>query len=228
MSSSFLVATDLKYEWRNKDLLSRDPNRTLWDIPRLEICEPGIVLLAGRNGSGKSTLLRCLLGLMRPTSGNIRWFGAEGNVPGKIGYIPELPVLPSRIKVGELIQSLLGLTPQQLEQLESSDAYPPSLRITNLLGRQAHMLSKGQQQRLILTLALRGQPAGFVLDEPFSGLDPWARAELAELLVTLSTRNHFLLISTHDAPQKLREHVRETWIIANEKLSIQAGCSIPE
>jgi ABC-2 type transport system ATP-binding protein len=165
---------------------------------------------------------------MQPTSGNIQWFGTEGNVPGKIGYIPELPVLPSRIKVGELIQSLLGLTPHQLERLESSDAYPPSLRITNLLGRQAHMLSKGQQQRLILTLALRGNPAGFVLDEPFSGLDPWARAELAELLVTLSTRNHFLLISTHDAPQKLREHVRETWIIANEKLSIHAGCSIPE
>jgi ABC-type Mn2+/Zn2+ transport system ATPase subunit len=67
-----------------------------------------------------------------------------------------------------------------------------------------------------------------VLDEPFSGLDPWARAELAELLVTLSTKNHFLLISTHDAPLKLREHVRETWIIANQQLTVHPGCSIPE
>ncbi|MBM3381553.1 MAG: ATP-binding cassette domain-containing protein [Betaproteobacteria bacterium] len=228
MSSSFLVATDLKYEWRNTDLFSREPNKTLWKIPRLEISKPGIVLLAGRNGSGKSTLLRCLLGLMRPTTGEVCWFGEKDNLRGKIGYIPELPVLPSRIKVGELIESLLGLKPQQLVQLESDDSYPASLRISNLLQRQAHLLSKGQQQRLILTLALRSQPAGFVLDEPFSGLDPWARTELAELLVTLSNRSHFLLISTHDAPQKLRDHVRETWIIANEQLSVHAGCSIPE
>jgi ABC-type multidrug transport system ATPase subunit len=228
MSSSFLVATDLKYEWRNKDLFSREPNKTLWEVPRLEISQPGIVLLAGRNGSGKSTLLRCLLGLMKPTSGNISWFGGESNLRGKIGYIPELPVLPSRIKVGELTESLLGLNRHQLETLEGADSYPPSLRITSLLGRQAHLLSKGQQQRLILTLALRGSPSGFVLDEPFSGLDPWARAELAELLVTLSTKNHFLLISTHDAPLKLREHVRETWIIANQQLTVHPGCSIPE
>jgi ABC-2 type transport system ATP-binding protein len=222
------VATDLKYEWRNKDLFSREPNKTLWEVPRLEISQPGIVLLAGRNGSGKSTLLRCLLGLMKPTCGNISWFGGESNLRGKIGYIPELPVLPSRIKVGELTESLLGLNRHQLETLEGADSYPPSLRITSLLGRQAHLLSKGQQQRLILTLALRGSPSGFVLDEPFSGLDPWARAELAELLVTLSTKNHFLLISTHDAPLKLREHVRETWIIANQQLTVHPGCSIPE
>ncbi|NBW80489.1 hypothetical protein EBR21_01930, partial [bacterium] len=94
--------------------------------------------------------------------------------------------------------------------------------------RQAQLLSKGQQQKLLLTLALAGAPSGFVLDEPFSGLDPWARAELAEHLVKLGAQGHFLLISSHDAPSRIRKHIRETWIIENQKLQRIPGCAIPE
>lgn len=228
MSESFLSARNLKYIWRSDDIFSREKDKLLWDIPSLEINQTGIVLLAGRNGAGKSTLLRCLLGLMRPTAGEIRWFNQSTPARGQIGYIPELPVLPARIKVAELVGGLLGMKSEELYRLENESDKPASLRIAELFDRPAHLLSKGQQQRLLLTLALAGLPKGFVLDEPFSGLDPWARTELADLLVHLAEKNHFILISSHDAPLKLKSHVRETWIIENKSLRNFAGCALPE
>ena len=228
MSEKILTAHNLKYEWRTNDIFSNEPNRILWQIPSLEINAPGMILLVGRNGVGKSTLLRCLLGLMRPSRGEIKWFDEEKTPRGKIGYIPELPVLPARIKVAELLESLLGLNAEKIDQMEAINSRTHSLSILNLLNRPAHLLSKGQQQRLLLTLALSGQPKGFVLDEPFSGLDPWARTELADLLISLAEQKKFLLISSHDAPQRLRVHVRETWVIENEQLKIQTGCALPE
>jgi ABC-2 type transport system ATP-binding protein len=165
---------------------------------------------------------------MRPSRGEIKWFDEEKTPRGKIGYIPELPVLPARIKVAELLESLLGLNAEKIDQMEAINSHTHSLSISNLLNRPAHLLSKGQQQRLLLTLALSGQPKGFVLDEPFSGLDPWARTELADLLISLAEQKKFLLISSHDAPQRLRVHVRETWVIENEQLKIHTGCALPE
>jgi len=228
MNRPFLEASGLAYVWHSTDILSRQKDRVLWNIESLRIQEPGIVLLAGRNGVGKSTLLRCLLGLMKPTRGTIQWFG-ENSIPrGSIGYLPELPVLPARVKVSEIITSLLGISLDDFARKEKEAENYKSLNISNLMNRPAQLLSKGQQQKLLLALAISASPKGFVMDEPFSGLDPWARTELADYLVQLGREGHFLLVSSHDAPIRMRTHVRETWIIENEKLTVQAGCTIPE
>ncbi|MFZ9520257.1 MAG: ATP-binding cassette domain-containing protein [Silvanigrellaceae bacterium] len=228
MSDNFLIASDLFYKWKSQDLFVRQKDRVLWNINKIEITEPGIILLAGRNGVGKSTLLRCLLGLMKPTRGRIQWFGESTLPRGRIGYLPELPVLPARAKVSEIITSLLGISVADFKKNELEQPVIGSLNISALMDRQAQLLSKGQQQKLLLTLALAGKPSGFVLDEPFSGLDPWARSELAEHLVQLGQQNQFLLISSHDAPNRIRKHVRETWIIENQTLQRTVGCAIPE
>ncbi|MEN9826882.1 MAG: hypothetical protein RI953_2627 [Pseudomonadota bacterium] len=228
MSGRFLTANDLFYKWHTQDIFDRQKDKVLWTIENLEINEPGIILLAGRNGVGKSTLLRCLLGLMKPTRGNILWFGESTLPRGRIGYLPELPVLPARAKVSEIITSLLGLSVSDFKRKEQELPAIRSLNISALMDRQAQLLSKGQQQKLLLTLALAGAPSGFVLDEPFSGLDPWARSELADHLVQLGAQDHFLLVSSHDAPPRIRKHIRETWIIENQKLQRIPGCAIPE
>jgi ABC-type multidrug transport system ATPase subunit len=228
MSELFLEAEDLSYVWKSKELFSREKDKTLWTIPRLEISNAGIILLAGRNGSGKSTLLRCLLGLTRPTAGTVKWFGSPSIPRGSIGYLPELPVLPARVSVGEIITSLLGVTMSEFQERERNVDQYKSLNISNLAERPAQLLSKGQQQKLLLAFAVSGSPKGFVLDEPFSGLDPWARTELSEFLINLGNAGHFLLVSSHDAPVNLRKHIRETWIIENSTLHSVAGCAIPE
>lgn len=225
---TFLKAENLTYMIRPNDIFSQEKKRILWRIPSLEISAPGIVLLAGRNGVGKSTLIRGLLGLIKFTEGQVIWFDNSNQLRGKIGYLPELPVLPARIKVGELLESLLDLNEEKIKNLESNILITESIRISNLLTSPAHLLSKGQQQRLLLHIALAGEPKGFVLDEPFSGLDPWARNELADVLISLANKGHFLLISSHESPLRMRAYVRETWIIENETLKTHPGYALPE
>lgn len=227
-TSPILSVCDLEYSFRCSGLFSRSNRKRLWYTGSLTVSSPGIVLLIGHNGCGKTTFIRCLLGLMRPSRGNITWFGSGQMPPQKIGYIPELPVLPGRATVAEILSALLGLNAKSMQEGESNAMITAGLDLMRLLDRPAHALSKGQQQRLLLALSILSEPKGFVLDEPFSGLDPWARTELAELLVKLADAGHFILISSHDAPRHLRNHVRETWVIHNEQLTVAPGCALPE
>jgi ABC-2 type transport system ATP-binding protein len=68
-----------------------------------------------------------------------------------------------------------------------------------------------------------------VLDEPFSGLDPWARVELAELLRALVVdKGLFVIMSTHELPRALRETCGTTWLIEDGTVKVSAGCALPE
>lgn len=225
---SILSISELEYSIRPSHLFSTAEKKRLWFIKNLEIKSDGIILLIGQNGCGKTTLIRCLLGLMQATRGHIKWFGSNQFPAQKIGYIPELPVLPAKTTVSEILSALLGMKASSLSEVESKTLMTASLKIGDILDRPAHALSKGQKQRLLLALSILSQPKGFVLDEPFSGLDPWARTELAELLVNLAQTGHFLLVSSHDAPLHLRNHVQETWMIHNEQVIVTPGCALPE
>ncbi len=155
--------------------------------------------LLGANGAGKSTTLRMLMGFTPPSQGRAEVLGEDCRsmtpaARARLGYVAEQPLLPSWLRVDELLRFHRGLYPawdgtrerQLLELFELS----PRARISTL--------SKGQNRRLMLTLALAQNADLLLLDEPASGLDVAARRQLLTLLGEfLSGGPRTLVLSSH-------------------------------
>src|SRR5689334_23253963 len=139
----------------------------------LAVPEGGVFGFLGPNGSGKTTTIRCLLGLVRPTSGNVSMLGAAvpndlARVIGRVGAIVETPALFPQFsgrKNLELLGRIEGIGPQ---------ACAAMLDRVGLHGREndkVRTYSLGMKQRIGLAAALLKDPALLILDEPANGLD---------------------------------------------------------
>ncbi len=179
----------------------------------LSVAPGEIVALAGGSGSGKSTLARCLLRLVRPDAGTIRFAGAdllaaEGaallGLRRRIQMVFQDPLAAfnPRARVARILADPLRLhrivppaaRPAELERLMAMVDLPASL-----LGRLPHDLSGGQRQRVAIARAIACRPELIVLDEPVSALDVSVRARIVNLLLDLRDASGmaYLLIS-HD------------------------------
>jgi ABC-2 type transport system ATP-binding protein len=155
----------------------------------------------GPNGAGKTTTIKILMGLIFPSGGSAKVFGAPVGDRGakqRIGYLPENPYFYDYLDVRELLDMvgrLHGLprvvrrrrTGELLEEVGLADAGKRPLR----------SYSKGMLQRAGLAQALIGDPELVVLDEPMSGLDPIGRKEVRDLIVRLRERGKTVFFSTH-------------------------------
>lgn len=154
----------------------------------------------GPNGSGKTTTIRCLMGLLRPTSGQCRLLG-QRVVHGKatehnhIGYLPgEFRAWPG-LTPRKLLGILAGLghgnkvTKRQAELAEILDLD---------LDRKVRALSKGNRQKVGIIYAFQHQPEVLILDEPTSGLDPLIRQTVLDLIREAAKDGVTILLSSHD------------------------------
>jgi len=143
----------------------------------------------GLNGAGKTTTIRALLGMIHPSTGNVRVLGQavgrNGQGPwAKVGHLVETPSAYPELTVRENLEiarrlhgiSNSGATSRVMEQLG----------IVRYAERQAGTLSMGNLQRLGLARALLHQPELLILDEPANGLDPAGVVEIRELLNMLA------------------------------------------
>jgi len=162
-----------------------------------------IVGLIGMNGAGKSTILKHILGLLRPTSGTIRINGtALDQDPvafrSLIAYIPETPKLYEELTLGEhldLTRMVYRLDDQTFQ--ERSKRLLEMFRMSDKVDLFPNTFSKGMQQKVMILCAFLVQPALFIVDEPFVGLDPLAIQSLLELLVEMKNHGAAILLSTH-------------------------------
>jgi ABC-2 type transport system ATP-binding protein len=138
----------------------------------------------GRNGAGKTTTIKCLLNLIRPTSGAVRLFGldpARHEVPVKsrIAYVPDHVAFYPWMSVGETLAYFASFRSRWNRETEA--ALVQQFRLD--VDRKTSHLSKGQRTQLALIAAVCPEPELLVLDEPTSGLDPIVRREFIQTVI---------------------------------------------
>jgi len=138
----------------------------------------------GRNGAGKTTTIKCLLNLLRPTSGSVRVFGLdparqEVAVKSKIAYVPDQVAFYPWMTVRDTLEYFASFRERWNTDTEQAlvDRFglDPAMKTTHL--------SKGQRTQLALVAAVAAEPELLVLDEPTSGLDPIVRREFIQTVI---------------------------------------------
>ena len=170
--------------------------------------QPGDVFgFIGSNGAGKTTTIRMLATLLDPTSGTAFLNGVDVvknpiQIRRMIGYMPDFFGLYDDVRVWEYLDFFATI--YEVPVRDRQRIIGEVLELTDLtMKREAFVqsLSRGMQQRLALARCLVHDPKLLLLDEPASGLDPRARAELRELIVELGRMGKIVIVSSHILPE---------------------------
>jgi ABC-2 type transport system ATP-binding protein len=155
----------------------------------------------GLNGAGKTTTIRALLGMIRPSEGNVKVLGqalgAGGRGPwARVGHLVERPSAYPELTVRENLDVARRL--HGIQNPKTVEDVMDKLSIASYANRKAGTLSSGNFQRLGLARALLHNPELLILDEPSNALDPAGIVEIRELLISM-TREHetTIFMSSH-------------------------------
>ena len=151
----------------------------------------------GPNGAGKTTTIRCMLDVIRPTSGTLRVLGLDAQrdkmeLHQRIGYIPGDVRLPGQMtgkQVIDYFSRLQGREPVLLDDLVA--------RFDVELKRPLKSYSKGMRQKIGIVLGFMCDPDVLILDEPSSGLDPLLQRTFNEFLLEEQARGKTIFMSSH-------------------------------
>ena len=216
---SVIEVTGLRKEYR------RMRGGTTVAVHGLDLSVPvgGVFGFLGPNGAGKTTTIRCLLGLVRPSSGQLSMLGADvqrslPSVISRVGSIVEAPAMFPRFSGRRNLEILARI------HGEADIAIEAVLERVGLRDRAKDLVktySLGMRQRLAIAATLLRDPALLLLDEPANGLDPAGIVEVRELLRSLGAEGRTVFVSSHilSEVQQTADHVA---IVAKGKL-IKAG-----
>ena len=158
--------------------------------------------IVGENGSGKSTLMKTILNLTPPLAGSIYM---EGLKPTQIGYLPQQTQVQRDFPASVLEIVLSGFQGQRgwrpfytKEEKAAASANLKKLGLEGFERRCYRELSGGQQQRVLLARALCATQKCLLLDEPISGLDPKATAQMYEIIEQLHREGITIIMISHD------------------------------
>ncbi len=172
----------------------------------------------GANGSGKTTLLKAIAGLVTPAAGSI-----EGVDPSDVGYVMQNGVgswMP--ITVAEVLEmgryrniGLMG-RPGRADRAAISRA-ADRLGVADLMARQFHDLSGGEQQRVRVARAIAGESEVLLLDEPITGLDLVSQQRILDVIGAEARQGKTIVITTHHLDEA--RHCDEVVLLAKEKVA---------
>ena len=200
----------------------------------LNVPEGSVYGFLGPNGAGKSTTLKMLLGLVRPTAGDIRVLGKKMDggsrlaVLRQVGSLIESPSYYGHLTGEEnlrIVQTLRGVPEKNIREVLQI------VRLDGQRGKRVAHYSLGMKQRLGLAAALLGYPKLLILDEPTNGLDPAGIQEMRELICSLPERfGMTVVVSSHLLSEidQMADHVaiiREGELVFQDTLEALHGRS---
>ncbi len=164
--------------------------------------------LIGMNGSGKSTLFKTIVGMLRPSAGEVRIGGVSPSVArrrGWLGYVPQSEDIDADFPVSVRDVVAMGrygrLGPARRLRPADRAAVDEALErveLTDLADRQIGRLSGGQRKRAFVARGIAQDARILLLDEPFAGVDKPSEATIVSQLRALAADGRTILVSTHD------------------------------
>ena len=209
-----LVASDLRKEYNGRLVVSG---------VSLEVNAGEVVGLLGPNGAGKTTSFYMIVGLIKPDSGNV--LIDDKNLTGLpvykraragIGYLPQEASVFRNLTVREninLVWQEIGYRKRKAKEL--TENLLQEFKITHIANTKGYSLSGGERRRVEIARALTLKPKFILLDEPFSGIDPIAVADIQSMIEDLKKQGYGVLITDHN--------VRETLSITDRTYLIHDG-----
>ncbi len=185
----------------SKTYFNRGGSSTVVDKLSLSVKQGEVFGFLGPNGAGKTTTMKMLVGLTRPTSGEVRILGARPQaieIRSKIGFMPENASFYLYLSGKEFLNfvaDIFGLSKAQKE--EKIDNLLREVDLYEARNVQIRKYSKGMGQRLGLAQALINDPEVLFLDEPLDGLDPLGRVEAKDLLINLKKAGKTIFFNSH-------------------------------
>lgn len=162
-----------------------------------------VVGLIGLNGAGKSTTIKHIIGLLTPRGGQILIDGLslQDNVEEyrkKIAYVPEMPILYSELTLKEHINlTIMAYGLDHDKTWEKAHELLKTFRLDNKLDWFPQNFSKGMKQKVMIVCAFMTDARLFIIDEPFTGLDPLAVNDLLNIVEEKKQKGCSVLMSTH-------------------------------
>lgn len=199
----------------------------LWDID-LQIPSGILMAIVGPNGAGKSTLIKAMLGLVKPVTGKVTFWGESYESQRKrIGYVPQRGSVDWDFPTDVLDVVTMGTYGQlgwikrpgekerelAIQAIEKVDMLP-------FANRQISQLPGGQQQRVFLARALVQDADIYFMDEPFQGVDAKTEKAIIKLLEELKNRGKTVVVVHHDL-QTVPEYF--DWVTLLNRVVIESG-----
>ena len=196
---------------RAENLVKKYGSKRVVKDVSLEVNQGEIVGLLGPNGAGKTTSFYMIVGIIKPTDGNIFLEGQNitkfpmyKRAQNGIGYLAQEASVFRKLSVEDNIKSVLELTKlSKKERHEKVESLLEEFGLTHIRKNRGDLLSGGERRRTEIARALATNPKFILLDEPFAGVDPVAVEDIQKIVAQLKHKNIGILITDHNVQETL-------------------------